>query len=308
MHFDDFSVLPMCVLKDTYSDNLRVSQISINDNFKPNPRTLLYNVYGSGEGNYIFTKYHFHDGVEILRINLGKAKVIVNNRCFYADEGDIILVNPYEAHGIVLESPNVRFSRSCIIFKPSDIFPKSNVSSIFDSLRNISFVNHIRKSESTLPLIACIDKMISIAETNQDASAVEEIATLMQFYSLILSGGYFSEVCALNVYRSEFRTKISDYIESNMQSDISSAGAAKYCQYSEEHFCRLFKECFGTTFINYVTACKIRLAREIIDSGKQISVSELSSICGFKSQNHFTNMFLRHTGKYPSEYISNGRK
>ena len=102
-------------------------------------------------------------------------------------------------------------------------------------------------------------------------------------------------------------TKVSDYVESNLDQDISTSQIALACQYSTEHFCRLFKKCFGTTFKDYLNIYRIQRAKNHIDCKKFTTLAEVSSRYGFNNQNHFSHMFKKYVGMLPSEYISHNK-
>lgn len=306
--FDDFSLLPMCVLKDDYSNGIRVGEVYINDVFRPNSKLLGKSARSDAGYEYTFTAYHFHEGVEILRINGGRAAVVVNNKIIEVEDDDIVVINPFEAHGIYLCDEGTKFSRTCLIFQPTDIFPStSGGDTLFDRLKNFRFKNLISRAESR-ELCDCIDEIIELAERSDAGWSVAVIANLTKIYSLAISLGCLVGEEEIMPYQHEFMTRVADYIENNICSAISTAEAAKHCQYSTEHFCRMFKRYFGKTFGDYVNMYKIHKAKDMIDSGSWTSVSEIARELGFISQNNFSNMFKRHIGTTPSAYIKNKKK
>ena len=296
--FDDFSILPMCVLKDEMVGGERISRVKVNDVFKPNPK-MLPRAMGN---EYVFTKYHFHDGVEILRILSGEATAVINNRTYRVRPDDVLIINPYEAHGLYFDSSETQFSRSCVIFDPKDIFPSGKGDTLFDRLRALRFKNYIRGGEDGR-LSLCLDRIVNVAERGDTSWAVEEISLLVSFYSLAISAGVATECETDAPYRREFVTRVVDYVDQNLLEPLTTSTVADHCKYSTEHFCRLFKECFGATFKDYLTSCRIKLAKDKIDSGECLGVYEVAYSVGFKSVNHFTAMFSRHLGITPSEYI-----
>ncbi|MCR5331511.1 MAG: response regulator, partial [Lachnospiraceae bacterium] len=46
---------------------------------------------------------------------------------------------------------------------------------------------------------------------------------------------------------------ITDYVEANYTRDISLSDAAFAMHYSEPYFCKIFKDCFGKSFVLYLT-------------------------------------------------------
>ena len=303
MRFQDFSILPMCVLKDEFKDGTRTGMVKFNDVFKPNPK-ILPRMLG---GEYVFTKYHFHDGVEILLVEEGEATAVISNMAYRVRSGDLLICNPYEAHGLYLDSVDVKFKRSCIIFNPRDIFPLSKSETVFDALRRLKFKNYVPRGDGSDALCECIRKMVRIAEKEDRSATVEEIATLIEFYSLAIKSGVSLEDETATPYRREFVTQIADYVEENLTRVITTDSAAEYCKYSPEHFCRLFKACFGTTFKDYVNSCRIKLAKDKIERGEADKVSALAAAVGYSNPNYFSELFLRNIGMTPSKYIEKER-
>jgi len=301
--FEDTSMLPIAVLYDELIGGKRIVRLKINDVFEPN-RKILPRVMGG----VVFTKYHFHDGIEILRIVKGRATAVINNRAYKVSEGDVLIVNPYEAHGIFLETLTDDFARSCVIFKPQDIFPSGKGISVFDRLRMLRFENYIAAGEGRDAILESVDKIVEIAKHSGRAGAVDEIGALIGFYSSAISCAAVSDAEEIAPYRRDFVTRVTDKVAEMLPKDISTEYVASYSGYSTEHFCRLFKQCFGETFKSYVTSCRIKLAKDMIDAGGSHSVAELARMTGFVSTNHFTSMFVRHVGMTPTEYMKKRKR
>ena len=301
--FDDLSLLPMCILRDEYENGVRVGTVRLNDSVRPNSKMLMRSIRETVAGENVFTRYHFHQGVELIRIDEGEAVVVIASTPYHASQGDIFIINPYEAHGIYLSSSDARFVRSCLIFDPRDIFPVKNAKGIFAMLKSIRFSSVIPKGETSQELSLTVDRIIETANKTDGTRAVDILSSLMEIYSIIIRSGCYSSAKSGDPYREEFVTRVSDYIENNLFSDITTSGAASFCKYSDEHFCRMFKSTFGKTFKDYVTECKIAAAKERLDDGNVTSIAALAEECGFGSNNHFTNMFRRHVGASPSEYM-----
>ena len=103
--------LPICILRDSVKDGKRTNKLAhYNELFRPNPKPLA-KWAGSELGGSVFTPYHYHEGLEILRITEGKCLAVINKKSYTVKSGDILIVNPFEAHGIYLESEAEAFSR-----------------------------------------------------------------------------------------------------------------------------------------------------------------------------------------------------
>lgn len=100
---------------------------------------------------------------------------------------------------------------------------------------------------------------------------------------------------------SQIAKKITEFIEQNYMHEISMQDAARYMNYSETHFCKLFKDCFGTNFTFYLANYRMQSASRLL-TGTDLPIHEISSRSGYTDSNYFAKVFKRHTGMIPSEY------
>lgn len=301
-----FADFPICVLQDEMQNGVRVPLLKNSQPFKNIQKSLLKAIDDVSGSEYAFTKYHYHEGVEILLINEGSARIVVENRTLAVKKGDMVIANSFEAHGIYLESENDDFQRTCIVFHPHRIFPyESNECRFFTDLKAMRFENFISAEHSASPALRdCILNILTTCKQEERVRSVPIFEELIRFYSLIIRNGLYRSPSENVSYLQDFMDKVSYYIEAHLTEDISTAALAAYCQYTTEHFCRLFKRCFNKTFKDYLNIYRIQKAKELIDSGEFSTIARLSATCGFNNQNHFGNMFKKHVGVSPSDYIN----
>ena len=304
---ESFTVLPLCILRDDMQNGERREVVKLNDVFQPNGKIMLKSVSDAYSPAHAFTRYHFHEGIEILRINRGEAAVVLNNRTLDVRENDIVIVNPFGAHGIFLSDLSAEFSRTCIMFQPLYLFPGESGPNnrFFADLRSIRFQSFIPSSHPcSAALRRCIDSMVELCLQGTRGWHFAVYSNLIMFYSHIIRGDLRSESAGNPPYQFEFMSKVTEYIEKNLDQDISTTDVAAYCLYSTEHFCRLFKRCFYKTFKDYLNLYRIQKAKDYIEMGNHTTVATLAAMFGFNNQNHFSHMFKKYTGVLPSEYIN----
>lgn len=303
-----FASLPISIRKDAYENGKLLSLLSANDVFRPSHRTLVKSLSDVLGTEYTFTEYHYHDGVEVMLVDKGCGTAVINDRAIPLSEGDVLVVNSFEAHGIFLEGEHAQFTRTCIAFRPYYLFPPESAdhsTHFFADLKNIHFSNRIPAEHPAAVQIAdCLRRIVSLCESGKAGWSVAAFSQLLMFYSVMIAYGLFSRSEGSSSYMFDFMTRVSSYIENHLDQDITTADVATYCQYSTEHFCRLFKKCFNKTFKDYLNFYRIRKAMEFIEHGEFSTIAEVSSRFGFNNQNHFGHMFKKYVGILPSEYIS----
>lgn len=104
------------------------------------------------------------------------------------------------------------------------------------------------------------------------------------------------------------RDHIEQYIRCNYHTNLSLQKAAQAMNYSETHFCRLFKQCFKVNFSAYLADCRVARARELLETTMD-TVKEVGAACGYTDTSYFIRVFKRLTGMTPAEYrIAQGEK
>ncbi len=253
---------------------------------------------------YSALPYCHHEGVSLFLMQEGNATALVNNERIPLSAGDILAVNPFEAHGIFVKDLNAPFAMLRLVWHPHRIFPlESEGERFFAALRTLHFPHHIAVgTPPSSTLRRGMEHILQALKTRKESGYVRAYAELISLYATLTEIGIMQENTAETSHVYAFMSLVSAYLEENLDEDISTADIAAYCQYTTEHFCRLFKKCFGRTFKDYLNIYRIRRAKDYIDAGNYGTLAEISSKCGFNNQNHFSHMFKKYIGSLPSEY------
>jgi AraC family transcriptional regulator len=100
--------------------------------------------------------------------------------------------------------------------------------------------------------------------------------------------------------RSRLR-RVLDYIEANIEADITLADLAKVAGYSQFHFARKFTLALGISPHRYISRMRLRNAMAQLAVG-ELPLSEIALKAHFSSQASFTRAFNRAAGITPKEY------
>ena len=95
--------------------------------------------------------------------------------------------------------------------------------------------------------------------------------------------------------------RVFDFIEENLESDLSLSKVAENALYSPFHFHRVFKYITGETLNDYVS--RQRIEKSALDLlHKSITVSELAHKFGFSDNSSFSRAFKKYFGVSPTEF------
>lgn len=95
--------------------------------------------------------------------------------------------------------------------------------------------------------------------------------------------------------------KACEYIENNLDKDISLEQLASQLGVSSFYLSKLFKEETGNNYISYVTELRLEKARKLLGNDTLI-IKEITSMVGYNDQNYFSKLFKNKFGVSPSEY------
>lgn len=103
------------------------------------------------------------------------------------------------------------------------------------------------------------------------------------------------------------KKKIQDYIEEHYMYELSMQDVARFMNYSEAYFCKLFKQCFDKNFTSYLTEYRVEQAKKMLQE-PAVNIKEVGRAVGYADANYFAKVFKRATGNSPTEYRLNHLK
>lgn len=96
--------------------------------------------------------------------------------------------------------------------------------------------------------------------------------------------------------------KIIQYIDNNLDTELSLEKVAEIAAYSPFHFHRIFKMIIGETLQNYIFRKRIEKSAFYLSLRKNLSVRDIYLNLGFSSHSDFSKAFKKYYGKSPSEF------
>lgn len=234
-----------------------------------------------------FNKYHFCRGNSNKRksrlgvILKGNGTYIYLNKKLKVSEGDVVFIpeNIYcysEWHG----EPEIEVVYlSCFIHYGGFKYEPQLICSDEDTKNSILQIADILSADNGEPLEA-----------------------YSLFYKLLQS--VIPQMKQSNIALDQTLQAAIEYITDNWDKSFSVPELAKSCCVSESTLYHLFKKELGQTPVGFLNSIRINIAIEHLENS-QHSISAISRLVCFNSENHFRKVFAEHTGTTPSRFRRN---
>ena len=98
----------------------------------------------------------------------------------------------------------------------------------------------------------------------------------------------------MNKYQKEYIYRINrvvDYIENNLDNDLSLEKLADVANFSPFHFHRIFSAFMGETLNDFIKRIRVEKAASMLLTDKERPISEVAELCGYNSLSVFCRNF-----------------
>ena len=237
---------------------------------------------------------HYHSDYELVYVNFGNATVTVNEKKFNLSTNDCVFVGSNDIHYIQSDEFTV-----ITVLKAGNKF----FGSLFASKKL-----HSPIINTDLNIESFFNGISAELKENSDFSGTMSDSIATQLFIRLLRGEKTQNndiASSKRIKASELYKEISGKIACEY-STITFEQAAKHVHFSEPYFSKIFHNVFGMTFTQYLNTVRVAVAIEKIKEGN-LSITEISSECGFNTIRNFNRVFRNFTGyspnNLPSDYV-----
>lgn len=248
---------------------------------------------------------HWHDAIEIIYLLEGELKIISDGITQELQHRQCILIQPNKIHATLCTRPN-----KAIVFQiPLSFMEKFvpgasrltfqlNDSPGFSASDTLDlYVENIRKLKRNL------EEMQFIMDTKPDGAMLLFNGLLFQVLYQLYHDFSSSQPAASNnrqVRNLEKLKPVLDYINDNYRHPIALEEVSRITMFDSKYFCRFFKKCMGTTFLEYQNQIRLsHIYQDLISTDDKIG--DILERHGFTNYKLFRRMFFQHFGCTPTE-------
>lgn len=276
-----------------------------------------YAIFAGEDASPVHLQYGFHDEElyvhthadfsELVIVMDGAAQHIVNGETYPIAKGDVFVISNDTAHGFAaaerLRICNIMFQND-IFAHCRDIRQLSGFQALFvlepHYARETRFVSQLKlRTDAYAVTIGLITEMME-TYTAREPCWRDELGAEFIRLCLRLSRYYRSDADSM----AQEILKLADaaaYIEHHYTEPITLSQLSETAGYSERQLLRLFRNTFGQTPQNYISALRMKKAQKLLRSGG-MPIGEVAWRCGYDDQNYFSRCFKQFSGMTPTAY------
>ena len=244
---------------------------------------------------------HYHDRMELLRMQKGRMEVHIDGEVYEAREGDLIIVNPNQSHTGFALTDSVDFDM--ITF---ELVSLNNNSFAYQKYLD-PLVNHriVFSNVFTHPEVICAaDELFRSYGDGKTSHLLHKISMI---YHIL---GLFYQYCPF-VERALFKNANIDtvlmYIREHFDEPLTVRELSRRFGYNENYFSRMFKKNTEMSVSQYIQAIRLERAKRLLSETDE-NVTAIALLCGYSDVFYFSNRFKRYTGRSPQQFRARNRK
>lgn len=240
---------------------------------------------------------HEHKRIEINFVKKGSCILHLDNESVFFKENEIMIICPHVKH--TFESGAKGCTLMQLEFLP-DIFEKfsSSENGISDELAPFTIFsesNRLIKIVNNVRIMRSIQRIL--IELNSKNKYYHYLVIMYYAELMILLFRHLDETY-LPIGTNENLKNAIHFLRSNYAGDISIDDVAKHVGISERYMRKLFAEHLNITPVDYLNQIRINKSLELLKN-TELSVKEVSFMCGFKSPQYFSRVFKSQIGITP---------
>ncbi len=239
---------------------------------------------------------HMHEYFELEMVLCGKCKQLLNGETYNdISRGTVYFLSPVDFHKLYDIEENVKVINVCFE-------NKFGSSAILGKLTNRTNNIILQLDESEIRWFEKVTALLAESiETNDEFSErdVKNILESLLIYILrkLKRSGESENTDEISPIQKSMKYLFAHYRENPSLKEVADVSG-----YSENYFCKKFKELTGKTYVDFLSALKLNYAKIMLLTSKA-TIIEIAEACGFTSVSNFNRVFREELGMSPSDFI-----
>ncbi len=236
---------------------------------------------------------HTHPFHELYFLVSGKVKYFITNEIFEASERDLVFVNKNHIHTTSYSGNAER-----ILVSFNDAFLGKQYK---EFIKKSAETKHFVLSSERQDEIEKVVRKLYLEYKNKEDNYIFMCKNLLRQLLILMS----REDVNLNKENLNGTPLViqnaAKYITANFNENLTLDSLSRRFAMSPSYFSKSFKQFTGLGLNEYITAVRVSNAKKMLKN-TSLTVTEVSSRCGFNDSNYFATVFKKLNGVSPKRY------
>ncbi len=253
-----------------------------------------------------FYPIHWHEEVEIIKMQEGISSFCVDGNWYQASTGDILILRPFVMHSINRFENNdasidaVVFNLRLLGSDEADICTLKYFAPLLNEKHSMPCIVHPTDSwytafnQSLTSLFLC--------DENSAGAELDIKANLYWMFYHIYSNRLINIPHNVSEDKRCYTVRLAlEFIRTEYMNNITIQQIAKHCGYSEFYIMKLFKQFTGCSCVDYINNYRLTIAgRQLTDTDDDIA--SIAYQVGYNNVSYFNRQFKKQYGMTPKEF------
>ena len=253
-----------------------------------------------------FYPIHWHEEMEIIKVQQGRGLFYVDGVRYEANEGDIFILRPFVMHSINRLKDNdmsidaIVFNLRLLETNGADACTLKYFAPLLNERHSVPCIVHPTDKwyhpfdQSMTSLLTC--------DVNNDGAELDIKANLYWLFYHIYNNRLINVSANIAHDKRLYTVRMAlQFIRAEYMNEITIEKVAQHCGYSEFYMMKLFKQYTGSSCVDYVNNYRLTVAgRQLRDTDDDIAT--IAYQVGFNNVSYFNRQFKKQYGMTPREF------
>lgn len=258
-------------------------------------------VYKNRSEAFSMKSFHYHNVYELYYFISGERRFFYKDRIYHITKGDVVIINKYEIHSIGdWDTPG--HSMILIDFKDDFLSDfKTDTYNYFECFNKDIIVLSPGAEHRDKVYEKFNDILYEYNNNLPEREALIKVKLIeLLIYLSRLQDIYGDKTMPLPA-KQKVIEKVMKYINDNYENKLSLLDISDFTGYSKNYLCTYFKKNSGFSLIEYLNGVRVKKSQEYLKN-TDLTITAISSLCGFESITHFGRVFKSIAGCSPLQY------
>ena len=253
-----------------------------------------------------FYPIHWHEEMEIIKVQSGRGLFYVDGVKYEASEGDIIILRPFVMHSINRLGDN-DMTRDAMVFnlrlletEGADVCTLKYFAPLLNEKHSVPCI--VRPADSWYGAFDESVRAILSCDLSAEAAELDVKANLYRMFYHIYNNRLINAQPNVAEDKRCYTVRLAlEYIRAEYMNEITVEKIAKHCGYSEFYMMKLFKQHTGESIVDYVNNYRLTVAgRQLRDTDDDVAT--IAYQVGFNNVSYFNRQFKKQYAMTPKQF------